>query len=222
MDETIKATQDIPKESSEGVVGTTSTEEAKTYTEQEKDKAVNDALAAKGRDYKTLANKEADLNARDAAINARQAEIDEKERQRDAAEFEAAKGDPEKFKEYQAKKSYKDQLTDIEKSKRELKKQQDELTRDKAEHEAVIRASQETKMEVELWKVAEAEKVDATQLKEAMKDLNLTTVEQAQALAKRLSKAPAPVVPTPDSLAGGGSVKTDQQSLDERYPSMKK
>lgn len=175
--------QETGQSSSEENQGT-STKEAKTYSEEEVQKAVNDALAAKGRDAKSLTDKEAEINARQEAINAKQAEIDEWERQRDAAELEAAKGDPVKLREYQRKQVQKQERASVEAEKAELRRQREAFNRDKAEHEAELNAARGAQMEIKLWQIGEKYGVDPVVLKE----LNLPNVEQAEAVAKRLSK----------------------------------
>ena len=219
MDKTNETKQDssqVNEDSSGGGKGTTSDTEARTYSEDELGKAVNDALAKAGRDAKTLADKEADLNARQEAINAKQAEIDEQERQRDAAELEAARSDPNLMKVYQDKQSQKRESASIGAQKADIKKQRDALDRDKAEHESEIKAARETQMEIEIWKIAEAEGVDPAQLKDTMKDLDLTTVEQAKSVAKRLNKQPQDKTRHDSLLTSGKSQDWHELSPDEK------
>jgi len=189
MDETEDTkglSSETPGQASKGGEGTTSKKEAKTYTESEVEKIKSDALAAAGRLDTDLANKKADLDARQEAINARQAEIDEQERQRDAAELAAAKGDPELMRVYQDKQSQKQASASIEAQKADIKRQQAEVDRSKAEHEAEIKAARETMLEVKIWQIATKHKVDPV----ALKNLNLATAEQIEEVAKVMPKQP--------------------------------
>ena len=206
--ETQKNSPQSPGKASEGSEETTPKADAKTYTEKDVEKAVQVALTKAGRDDKTLTDKEATLNAQQESINARQAEIDDAERQRDAAELAAAKGDPELLKVYQDKQVQKREVAGITAQKADLKKEREALDRSKAEHEAENKAARETQLEIEIWKIAEAEGVDPVELKDTMKDLNLTTVEQAKSVAKRLNKKPEDGTTekkkAPDSLVTSG------------------
>jgi len=183
----------------------TSEEKSKTYTDEDVKKQVSDALAAAGRSAKQLADREASLKAQEESIKTSQAQIEEFQRQRDQAELEEAQGDPDKMREYQRKQAQKSQITNIESQKAELKKQQEELARDKAEHEAEVKSARETQMEVKLWQIAAAEKVDPVELKDTVKELNLTTIEQAQAVAKRLRKV------APKTSTDSGAETTEEQ-----------
>jgi len=212
-------------QASTGAEENTSEKQAKTYTEQEVEKAKNDALAAAGRDAKSLETKEAAINAREEAIKAEEAKIDEIRRQRDVEELAEARGDPDKLAAYQAKKSREQEDTDLKAQRSAIKKEREQLDRDKAEHEAEIKAVKETQLEIELWKIAEAEGVDPVELKDMMKDLNLTTVEQAKVAAKRLNKKPVggtakPLIPVSGVTSGGPGEKSEEKKLKERYPTM--
>ena len=170
----------------------TSGSKAKTYTEDEFNTRLSDALAAKGRDDKTLSDREATLNSRQEGLDARQAEIAEQERQRDAEELEVAriaatKGDSEPMKIYQDKKTQRKLVDDIGTQRGDVKKEREALDRDKAEHAAEIKAARETQMEIKIFEIATRENVDPQKLK----DLNLPTVEQIEAVAKVLPKLPA-------------------------------
>jgi chromosome segregation ATPase len=209
MDEITKPGQDKEQPTSGGKPESTSTIQAKTYTEAELQKAKNDALAAAGRDAKALAEKEASLKAQEEAIKARKAEIEEIEKRIDEAELEAAKGDPEKLREYQAKKSYKDRLVNLENMKKDLDKREEVLNRSKAEHEEEVKTARETLLEIKIWEIGEKYGVDPVLLK----DLNLPTVDQIEAVAKRLSEAAPKETITPDSGVTSGTGKPTLEQL---------
>jgi len=162
--------------------------EAKThYTDEEVKQLIQEDRVARGRDAKTLTDWEASLKTQQAEIDDTRTEIAKIQEQIDQAELEAARGDPARLKELQAKKSYKTLLADLETKKKELQKDRAVFDHDKAEQAETVRAVQETQLEVALWKIGAKYKVDPVILKDTIKDLKLTTVEQAEALAKRLS-----------------------------------
>ena len=215
MDEIKETQKDSPQElgkAPEGSEETTPKDQAKTYTEKEieeiKAKAAQDARVTAGRDAKTLSDWEASLKTQQQEMDDTKSEISKMQEQIDQAELEAARGDPVKLRELQAKKSYKTLLADLEGKKKELKKERDNFERDKAEHASKIKAAEETQLEIEIWKIANTESVDPVELKDTMKDLKLTTVEQAKTVAKRLNKKPKDETPvkksTHDSLVTSG------------------
>jgi len=164
----------------------TSPKEAKTYTEKEFQERVSDALAKAGRDAKSLADQKASIEAQQQEIDATKAEINEMQKRIDEAELEAATGDPDKLRELQAKKSYRDQLADLSTKKKELDRREAEITRKEAEHAETVKAAEQHQMEMSLWEIAAEAEINPQTLKDGVKELNLTTVEQAKALAKRL------------------------------------
>jgi DNA repair exonuclease SbcCD ATPase subunit len=226
-DETKETTQDTSPEKetpSGGKPGTTSEPEAKTYTEEEKQKAISDALAKAGREAKALADKEAALNARQEAIDAKQAEIDEAERRKEAAEFEAAKGDPELLRAYQDKQASKKELADILKQKADLKKEREVLDRDKADHEAEINEAKEAQHEILVWQVASDKGIDPVRLKNLSVKFKIEGKEQLEELADEIASG-KPETPNPlkvdSGVTTGGGEKSEEQKLKERYPTMK-
>jgi len=195
---------------SQGNEGTTP-KEAKTYTEEEVNKRISDALAAKGRDAKSLELKEQSLTEREERIKTAEAKIE-------AAELEKLKDNPEAL--------------DLHKAKKAIKEERAALERDKAEHAEMVKSAQETQMEIKLWEIATEEKIDPVLLKDTMKNLGLTTVEQAKTLAKRLSepaKRPAegevPFTPISGVTSGTRGTLTPEQfeklSLDEKKKYLK-
>jgi hypothetical protein len=203
-------------QTSEGETQGTSKKEPKTYTEEELNKAKNDALAAAGRDAKSLAEREANLKTLEESLKERQSQIDEILRQRDEAELTEAKSDPEKMREYQLKRHVKDQLASLETEKANLKKQRADFEREKAEHAETVKAAQEARLDIAIWEIGAEFGIDPTVLKDGVKDLNITTEDGARALAKRISdslpKRPAEEKFIPDSgVTSGGGKLTDEQ-----------
>jgi len=157
---------DTPQTTGQSSPGEQGTSQAKTYTEEEVNKKLSDALAKAGRDTKSLELKRQSLTEREDRIKGAEAKIE-------AAELEKLKDNPEAL--------------DLHKAKKAIREERAALERDKAEHAEMVRAAQKTQMEIELWEIATGEKIDPVLLKDTMEDLNLTTVEQAKLLAKRLS-----------------------------------
>jgi hypothetical protein len=189
MDETKETQKDsLPQgKALEGSEGTTPKVEVKTHTEEETAKQVQAALVKAGRDAKALSDREATLKADREAIEAKRTELAEWERRRDETELAEARRDPDKLAAWQKKQA--DKTRDVEFTTREtnIKKREADLAKREAEHEAEIKATQETQLEIKLWEIGAKHKLDPVILKDTMKDLNLTTVEQAEALAKRLT-----------------------------------
>jgi len=224
MGEIDKTTQDsLPQGQTSGGTGeTTPKETPKTYTEQEAQKLVSDALAAKGRDAKTLSDKEASLNALQADIDAAKAEIVEFERQKDQAELEEARRDPAKMVDYQQKRNYRKLLQDLDSQKADLRRQQDEFNRQKGDHDQQIQQANQTMMEVKVWQIAGKYGVDADRLKK----LNLPTIEAVEAVAKELSPVQRPPESTeakepeftPDSGVTSGVSQPTPEQLEKMTP----
>jgi hypothetical protein len=210
-------------QASEGEAQGTSTKEARTYTEEELNKATekakNDALAAAGRDAKKLSDWEASLKAQQSETEGTRAEISKIQEQIDQAELEAARGDPAKLKELHAKKSYKNMLADLETQKKELAKQRQQLDRDKAETAETVKAAQQHQMETKVYEIAAKYDLNPEDLKAGIKDLNLTTVEQAEALAKRLGRLPEgekkTTIPVSVPTSGGRHGEPTQEQLEK-------
>jgi len=168
MDETKKPTQDISPDketSSGGKPGTTSKEEPQTYTQEQAQKMVNDALSQAGRDAKTLEQKANDIKTREEAIRA-------KEEAEEAAKIEALKDNPDKLAEYQERQS--------------VKKEREQLERDKAEHAAEIQAARETQKEVTIWQVASAKSIDPVRLKKLSEKFGIEGKEKLEELADEI------------------------------------
>jgi hypothetical protein len=183
-------------QASEGETQGTSTDKAKTYTKEEVDKAVSDALSAAGRDHKTLETRKADLDAQHEIVKAGLAKIEEWERQQDAEELAEAHKDPVKMRAYQAKQVDKQRGKSLEERESAVAKREQEQDRREAEHAGKVRAAEEVTLGMKLYEIAAKYELNPEDLKKDMKDLNLTTEAQVEALAKRLK-------PTGERLPGG-------------------
>ena len=92
MDE-IKTTQDSPAEDTSG--SSVETTPAKTFTEEEVQKLINDTLAQKGRDAKSLTEWETRVKAQEEATKQMSVEIERQRLDAQRREIEALADDPE-------------------------------------------------------------------------------------------------------------------------------
>lgn len=176
----IKETQKNSPQSgkaSEGSEETTPKADAKTYNQEELDKAIQKDRIARGRDAKSIELKEKSLTEREEALKKKEAE-------READELEEAKKDPDKLAEYNAKKA------DRERSK-SLDEREADLARSKAEHEAEIAAAKESQKEVTIWQVASAKNIEPMRLKNLSEKFNVEGKEKLEDLADEIASGTA-------------------------------
>jgi len=178
--------------------GSTPEPETPTLTEAQAKaqtaKEVQAALTAAGRTAKQLEQKEAANKAQEAELDARQKALDD-------AELEAVKGDPDLETQYRNKKKLQDAQKALAEDKRKFEQE-------KTQHQADIDAANATKKEITIWEIAQKHGVDAN----ALKELNLETPEQIEAVAKAMATGKPATPPggeppsEPDSLKtkGGG------------------
>jgi len=190
MDETKETQKDsLPQgKAPEGSEGTTPKVEAKTYTEEELQKEIQKAKVAAGRDAKSLSDKEAALKAEREAVEAEKAKVAEWQRRREEAELDEARKDPDKLAQWQKKQTEKTRDAEFAKREADLTKRQADLTKREAEHEAEITSAREAKLEMKVFELAGKYNLNPVVIKDGMKDLGLSTAEQAEALAKKLSE----------------------------------
>jgi hypothetical protein len=196
--------------------------EAKTqYTQEDVDKLLQADRIKRGRDDKTLATRKADLDAQHETITAKLARIEEWERQQDATELAEAQKDPAKMRAYQAKQAENTRAKTLDQREADLKKREQEHTRKEAETAETVRAAQQHQMDTKVYEIAARHELNPEDLKAGLKDLNLTTVEQAEALAKRLGRPPEgeKKTTTPVSVpTTGGARGTPTQEQREKMP----
>jgi len=212
----------------------TSTDKAKTYTEEDVNKAVNDALAQAGRDHKTLETRQAELDAQQESVKTGLAKIEEWERQQDAAELAEAQRDPAKMRAYQAKQVEKNRAKSLDEREAALAKREQESNRREAEHSEKVKAAQEVTMGMKLYEIAARHNLNPEDLKKDMKDLNLTTEAQLETLAKRLSTTgqrppegetkggEKPTTPVSVPTTGGRTGKLSPEQFEKLSPEQKK
>ena len=205
MDETTKTTQDVSPAKgtpSGGKPGTTSEETPQTYTEEQTQKMVSDALSKAGRAAKSLEQRETDIKTREDAIRA-------KEETQEAAELEKLKEDPD------ALAAYKD--------KKVIKQERAQLERDKAEHAAEIQSAREAQKEITIWQVASAKNIDPMRLKTLSDKFSIEGKEKLEELADEIGSGKTDKQIDVDSgmTTGGTGEKSEEQRLKDRYPTMK-
>ncbi len=212
LDETKETNQDThPKGKAPGSGdGTTPKEEPKTLTESQakerEEKAAQKARIAAGRDAKALETRE--QRVKDAEVKA-----EEEQREKDAVAIKAADGDPERLTALQiGRQNREDAATN--------KKEKERLEQVNADQEAAIEAANATKLETDIWGIAEEEKVDPAWLKSLAVKYKISDKEALREIAKGASSK-KPFNPYSGKTIGGGE-QTEQEQLDRRYPSMKK
>lgn len=187
-EETQKNSLQDPGKASEGSEGTTPPGEAKTqYTQEELDKALQADRIKRGRDDKTLSTREATVASQEESVKAGLARIEEWERQQDAADLAEAQKDPAKMRAYQANKAERNRVKGLDEREAAVVKREAEATRREAEGDSKVKAAEEVTLGMKLYEIAARYNLNPEELKKDVKDFNLTTVEQAEALAKRLS-----------------------------------
>lgn len=198
MDETEnqKDTSQTTGDTSGGEKGT-SEPKPETYTKETQAKAVSDALATAGREAKSLETRGKDLNAREEAIKAERAKITQWQKERDDVELESVRDDPEKLSLFQKTQALREKGEQLESDRATLEK-------DKLEHSARIQVAEQTEREIAIWEIAKEYGVDPM----ALKELNITDVEQLKRVAKAMGtgKAPPKAPITPDSGMTEGGV----------------
>lgn len=183
------ATQDP----SAGGGGTPKTPE--TFTKEQVQKSVSDALSGAGRDTKALEIREKELDARQQAVQSREADLAKWQKERDDVELEAAKDNPDLYDAIKLRRATKADQT-------KLAEDRVNLERDKAQHAAELEAAGATQREISIWEIASKQNVDASALKELSDDLNLQTTEQIERVARTMTPSQAITSVTGVTLGG--------------------
>ena len=161
----------------------------RTYTEDEVEKKFSQQRSVLDKKIANLEKQVRESEGTKSELEAVKQKLAEYERESEEAELNAARGDPARMAAYQARQRERQRKASLDERETDLKKREAELNKSKAEHEAELKAAQETNWEIELWEIADEVKIDPVKLKDTCKDLNLTTTEQAKALAKRISES---------------------------------
>lgn len=160
---------------------------ARSYTEEEVEKKFSQQRSVLDKKIASLEKQLKDSEATKSELEAMKQKLAGYEEKREQAELDEARKDPDKLAQWQKRQQEKTRDVEFAKREADLTKRQADLTKREAEHEAAIQATQEAQLEIELWEIGAEFNVNPVTLKDTMKDLNLSTVEQAKALAKRLS-----------------------------------
>jgi len=197
--------QDISSDETEG---TSKENEPETLTREQANKEISDKLAAAGRTAKQLEAKAQAIETEKQALQAREEKIAQKEKEAEDKELAGAETDEEKAK-IKAK-------FDIKAANRELANKVAAFEKEKAEHAAELEAAQETKKEILIFDIAKEAKIDPSDLKDYIKELQLEnpTPEQIKAAAKRLKPAgeKTPLQPDSNKTKGGAGAFTAEQA----------
>jgi len=208
MDETKEAKRDSLQsgKAPTGEGGTTPTPEV--YTKAQLEEAIQKDRIQRGRDTKTL-------EQRDSAIKAREEAIKAKEEAQESAELEKVKEDPDALAAYKDKKARK-------KERDELAEERAQLERDKAEHAAEIQAAREAQKEITIWQVASAKNIDPMRLKALSDKFSIEGKEKLEELADEIGSGKTDKQIDVDSgmTAGSAGEKSEEQRLKDRYPTM--
>jgi hypothetical protein len=187
--ETTKDT--IPVSDTQGQDSTAETQRdsktARSYTEEEVEKKFSQQRSILDKKIASLEKQLKDSEATKSELEAMKQKLAGYEEQREQSELAEARRDPDKLAAWQKKQNEKTRDAEFATRETNLKKREAELNKREAEHAETVKAAQETQLEMALWEIGAKHKVNPVILKDTMKDLNLTTVEQAEALAKRLS-----------------------------------
>ena len=190
-----------------GEVGTTPTPEV--YTKAQLEEAIQKDRIQRGRDTKSLEQRETSIKAHEDAVTAKQEALD-------AAELERVKEDPDALAAYKDKKARK-------KERDELAEERAQLERDKAEHAAEIQAAREAQKEITIWQVASAKNIDPMRLKTLSDKFSIEGKEKLEELADEIGSGKTDKQIDVDSgmTTGSAGEKSEKQKLKDRYPTMK-
>lgn len=178
-------------QASAGKEGTPSPQ-ANTYSEADVQKAINDALSKAGRTAKDYEAREAAIKASQQAIATQVQELQQWQKDREAEELAAARGDPVKLRQYQLNQTEKARKKELAEREAALATRDNEI---KQREEAVTQKGkvyEERDLDDSLWEISARTGVSQVVLKDTMKDLGLSTAEQAENLAKRLATGQRP------------------------------
>ncbi|KKN70398.1 hypothetical protein LCGC14_0430930 [marine sediment metagenome] len=204
-DETKTTGQDSSQtgDSSTSEKGSTSTPE--TFTKEDRDKAVSDALSTAGRTAKDFESRKTVLDTREQAIKDSEARDIERQQARDIAELESAKDDPAQLTIIQQRQKLRTSQVEFNIKQREFEAQKVQHEADKTQHQTEIEATRATRLETDIWAIAKKHEVDPAWLK----SLGVSDLKQLEEIAKGAStKKPF----TPDSGKTTGGTQMPESS----------
>ena len=204
-----------------------STPTPKVFSEEQVDKLIADRHSTLDKRVIAL---EKDLDRAQATVEKKESELatitQDKAKLRIELD-ELAQDDPDKQKVLK-KLATLDELEKATEAKNQtLKADREALEADKQTHQEEIKLASDTLREISIWEIAsEYEGGDPVKLKELCDKFAVSSKEQIKVAADTIwAKKPkdgTPPITTDSSLPGGGGEKTEQQKLDDRYPTMKK
>lgn len=199
-DETTGKNQDTSaRDSSEQSEGSTS-QDTRTFTEKDVQKAISDALSKAGRDAKSLEKERQELAAW-------REEREKEQRRRDEQELEEARGDEGKLSQIQRERKIREEQNRI-------KAENEALERAKAEHAEKLRKADEAEKEINIWNIARKYGLDANSLKTDCAELGLETPEKIEAYANKHKSGNAYL--HIDKSETGGTTNIDSLSPDDK------
>lgn len=175
-----------------------------TFTAEEVQKLISDALSKAGRDAKNLNSKEIELKQREERIKAEADDIANAKRELDLREIEAVKEDPQAIKTIE----YRQKLAERE---RELTRREREVNEKLSNAQAAIKELNDRKFNDEIRRISGAYGVDET----VLKDLGIDDIDKVEAIAKRLPSTKK--VQTDSGKTTGGEYFTREQIADRKF-----
>lgn len=217
QDETKDTMQDgSDKTPSAGEDGTTSKEaEPQTYTKDQVDKAINDALSKAGRDVKALETQRNELTQLAETINATKAEIEKARQEQEVAFMENIKSNPDAVDWVTEKKKLEDW-------KKTLAKQEADFNKKTLEYDAQIKSAQEAQKEINIFSVASEKKIDPQRLKTLSDKFGITDKDKLAELADEIASGqsqPGQNVHVDSGITTGGKQGFATIRFDKEAPS---
>lgn len=208
-------TSEVPSDVEEG----STSKPPQTFTPEDVQKQVSDALAKAGRDAKALEARKAALDESEKKVKAWEAErVKEAKAREDAILEEATEGQPEKVK------------TDLKTFKERLRNERQQLDKDRAafeeektQYSGKIKEADAIQFELSVYDVASRNNVSADVLKERAEKFKVTDEAGLDELAQILPKKgkAAEKVDSGKNEGGGGKLTAEQlENLSE--PELKK
>ena len=184
LDETKNTGQDSPPtgvtdqsgQASGDEKGSTSGGEPKTFTEEQTQKMVSDALSKQGRDIKTITTERDSFKQE---LETRKSDVDELQKRIDELEEASVEGDPDRKAELLNKRKAETLL-------RDARAKLDEAVKKEAQVKADVEAISQTKLEVSVWQIAAKHGVDPVQLKEKVERFKVESEEGIEEVAQML------------------------------------
>lgn len=226
-DETKTTLVDNPPkgETSPGKDGSTSDKTPETFTKEQRDKDVSDALSSAGRTAKELDGLKTLLDAREQAIKdsevATQAVAEERQRKQDAADLEAVKDDAEQLSIVQRNIRERQRLAAKEAEIARRGREEDDR---EAKNKTRIEKAEAAELETDIFTIATKHEVDPAWLKSLTQEPhNISSLKALDEIAKGVSTK-KPLDPDSGKTTGGSQMPESSSgkmkvALDKLFPS---